>query len=84
MKSAKDDGSGVKTILSTTPDIPYHSIGVVGSYIFYANDNQLLMVTKSQGSTPTVLYNHLEGIYSLCVVNLSGMLITLMTIYNPE
>ncbi|CAC5377277.1 LRP2 [Mytilus coruscus] len=73
MKSAKDDGSDVKTILSTTPNTHYYAIGVVGSYIYYANNNQLLMVNKTPGSTPTVLYNDANSIHSIFVFIASGM-----------
>lgn len=77
LNSAKNDGSDFKTILSTNVRKVYNAIGVFGSYIFYANEkNQLLMVNKTQGSTPTVLYNDTNWIHSIVVLNLSGMLIT--------
>ncbi|CAG2237271.1 unnamed protein product [Mytilus edulis] len=77
MKSCKDDGSDVKTILSTHVRRPYYAIHVVGSYIYYANDNQLLMLSKTSGSTPTVLYNDTSYINSIFVFNQSGMLINI-------
>ncbi|CAG2245201.1 LRP1B [Mytilus edulis] len=77
MKSCKDDGSDVKTILSTHVRRPYYAIHVVGSYIYYANGNQLLMLSKTSGSTPTVLYNDTSYIYSIFVFNQSGMLINI-------
>ncbi|XP_052065110.1 low-density lipoprotein receptor-related protein 1B-like [Mytilus californianus] len=79
MKSCKDDGSDVKTILSTNISRSYLAISVVGSNIYYANDNQLVMVTKTPGSTPTILYNDTNRIDSIFMFNLSGMYIT---IYN--
>ncbi|VDI05448.1 Hypothetical predicted protein [Mytilus galloprovincialis] len=81
MKSCKDDGSDVKIILSTHVRRSYYAIRVVGSYIYYGNGNQLLMVNKSQGSKPTVLYNDTQSIGSLYVFNQSGIL---TTIYNHE
>ncbi|CAG2242148.1 LRP1B [Mytilus edulis] len=71
MKSCKDDGSDVKTILSTNVSRAYYAIHVVGSYIYYANANQLLMLSKTSGSTPTVLYNDSSYIYSIFVFNQS-------------
>ncbi|CAG2251781.1 LRP1B [Mytilus edulis] len=81
MKSCKDDGSDVKIILSTHVRRTYYAISVVGSYIYYGNGNQLLMVNKSQGSKPTVLHNDTQSIYSIYVFNQRGML---TTIYNHE
>lgn len=74
IKSVKDDGSDVKTILSTNNRGEYYAIGVFGSKIYYATFNQLLMVSKTPGSMPTVLYNT-SGIDSLFVFNSSGMLL---------
>ncbi|XP_052067595.1 low-density lipoprotein receptor-related protein 1B-like isoform X2 [Mytilus californianus] len=73
MKSCEDDGSDVKTILSTNISRSYLAISVVGSNIYYANDNQLLMVTKTPGSTPTILYNDTNRIDSIFVFDSSGM-----------
>lgn len=82
MKSARDDGSDVKTILSTHALRNYLAIGVVGSYIYYANENnQWLMMKQTTGSTPTVLYNATSAIHSVFVFNQSGMSII---IYNHE
>ncbi|CAG2190430.1 LRP1B [Mytilus edulis] len=75
MKSANDDNSDVKTIHSTNTRTSYYAIHVVGSYIYYANAKQLLMLSKISGSTPTVLYNDSSYIYSIFVFNQSGMLI---------
>lgn len=75
MKSANDNGSDVKTIHSTNVRTSYYAIHVVGSYIYYANANQLLMLSKTSGSTPTVLYNDSSYIHSIFVFNQSGMLI---------
>ncbi|CAC5385334.1 unnamed protein product [Mytilus coruscus] len=72
MKSAKDDGSDVKTILSTNVRRNYYAIGVFGSYIYYTISNQLLMVTKTPGFTSTVLYNGTSLITSIFVFNQSG------------
>ncbi|VDI41905.1 Hypothetical predicted protein, partial [Mytilus galloprovincialis] len=69
MKSCKDDGSDVKIILSTHVRTYYFAISVVGSYIYYGYDHQLLMVNKSQGSKPTVLYNDTSRIDSIFVFN---------------
>lgn len=69
MKSANDDGSDVKTILSTNVRRKYFAIEVMSSYIYYANDNQLLMVNKTQGSTPIILYNDVSAITSILVFN---------------
>ncbi|VDI82719.1 Hypothetical predicted protein, partial [Mytilus galloprovincialis] len=71
MKSAKNDGSDVKTIHSTNVRRDYNAIHVVGSNIYYANDNQLLMLSKTSGSTPTVLYNDTSSICSIFVFNQS-------------
>ncbi|VDI78750.1 Hypothetical predicted protein [Mytilus galloprovincialis] len=77
IKSCKDDGSDVQTILSTHIRISYFAIGVVGSYIYYGNGHQLLMVNKSQGSKPTVLHNDTSRIDSIFVFNSKGILITI-------
>ncbi|CAC5392975.1 unnamed protein product [Mytilus coruscus] len=69
--SAKDDGSNVKTILSTNDPRYYYAIRVIGRYIYYAHNNQLLMVTKTSGLTPTVLYYETSQIYSIFVFNQS-------------
>ncbi|XP_063399566.1 low-density lipoprotein receptor-related protein 8-like [Mytilus trossulus] len=75
MKSCRDDGSDAKTILQTNIRRNYFAISVVGSYIYYENyGNQLLMLNKSSGSTPTVLYNASSSIHSIFVFNQSGML----------
>lgn len=79
IKSARDNGSDVETILSTNFAGYNFAIGVFGSYIYYADHNQLVMVTKKAGSTPTVMYNDTNSIYCIFVFNPSGMKIT---IYN--
>lgn len=80
MKSAKDDGTDVKTIISANVQIKYYAIGIVDSNIYYANENnQLLMVNTIPGSTPTLLYNETSKINSVFVFDSLGMLIT---IYN--
>lgn len=73
LKSAKDDGSDVKKILSTKTSGTKLSIRVFGSYIFYADYTKLLMVAKTPGSMPTVLYNETSRITSMFVYNLIGM-----------
>ncbi|VDH97063.1 Hypothetical predicted protein [Mytilus galloprovincialis] len=78
--SSKDDGSDVKTIHSTNVAANYFAIGVVGSYIYYGNAyNQLLMVSKTPGSAPTVLYNDTRRIESIFVLNSPGMSITIFS-----
>ncbi|CAC5377278.1 unnamed protein product [Mytilus coruscus] len=73
MKSAKYDGSDVKIILSTNFAGNNIAIGVLGSYIYYADNKQLLIVTKTPGSKPTVLFNDTSRIDSIFVFNQSGM-----------
>lgn len=77
MKSSKDDGSDVKTIMSTTFKGNHYAIRVLDGYIYYSVGQQLLMVNKTSGSTPIVLYNDTDWIYSILVFNPSGMLITI-------
>ncbi|XP_071121806.1 low-density lipoprotein receptor-related protein 4-like [Mytilus edulis] len=78
IKSVNVDGSDVKTIISTNYRKCYYAIGVSGSYIYYAdNNNQLVMMNKSQGSTPTVLYNDTSTMASIYVFKSTGMYITL-------
>lgn len=77
--SAKDDGSDVNILFSTHASKSYHAVGVYDDYIYYGNDNQLLMVTKSSGTMPTVMYDDTNYIYSINVFNVQGMIIT---IYN--
>ncbi|CAG2237266.1 unnamed protein product [Mytilus edulis] len=80
MKSSNYDGSDVKIILSTRVKTKYYAIDVFGSYIYYADvNNQLLMVKKTQGSTPIVLYNDTSVIGSIFVFNSAGIY---LTIYN--
>ncbi|XP_063399569.1 low-density lipoprotein receptor-related protein 8-like isoform X1 [Mytilus trossulus] len=73
MKSATFNGSDAKTILSTNFAGYKWAIGVLGSNIFYADNRQLLMVAKTPGSTPTVLYTDTRTIESIFVFNQSGM-----------
>ncbi|XP_052065103.1 low-density lipoprotein receptor-related protein 8-like isoform X2 [Mytilus californianus] len=66
MKSAKDDGSDITIIHSTHSEKAYHAIGVIRTYMYYANYNQLLMVDKAPGSTSNVLYTdtgHIDSIF---------------------
>ncbi|CAG2199985.1 LRP5_6 [Mytilus edulis] len=67
MKSATLNGSDVKTILSTNSAGNKMAIGVLGSNIFYADNNQLFMVAKTPGSTPTFLYTDNSRIESIFV-----------------
>ncbi|CAC5389511.1 unnamed protein product [Mytilus coruscus] len=76
IQSDRDDGSDVETILWTNFTGYNFAIGVFGSYIYYADHNQLLMVTKTPGSTPTFMYNDTSSIYCIFVFNPSGMKIT--------
>ncbi|XP_063417090.1 low-density lipoprotein receptor-related protein 8-like [Mytilus trossulus] len=73
IKSATYDGSDVKTIISTNSAGNKMAIGVLGSNIFYSDNKQLLMVDKTPGSTPTVLYIDTNRIESIFVFNQSGM-----------
>lgn len=73
LKSVNADGSDVKTIFSTNSRRYYNAIAVFGRYIYYGHDNQLLMLNKSQGSMPTVLYNSVSRIESLFAFYESGM-----------
>ncbi|CAG2252071.1 unnamed protein product [Mytilus edulis] len=57
MKSCKDDGSDVKTILSTNVSRAYYAIHVVGSNIYYGNENQLLMVELEWWNIMQLSYN---------------------------
>ncbi|CAG2237274.1 unnamed protein product [Mytilus edulis] len=83
--SSKDDGSDVKTIHSTNVTAYYYAIGVVGSYIYYGNAyNQLLMVSKTPGSAQTVLYNDTSRIYSIFVLNSPGMSITIFSMFDDN
>lgn len=79
IKSSKDDGSDVSTILSTNLHSNYYyAIAVFGSFIYYANYyNQLVMIKKEPGSTPSVLYNHTNRIDSVFVLNSVGMFQTI-------
>lgn len=77
MKSVNDDGTNVTTFFSTNiVGTDCFAIRVSGSYIYYANYNQLSMIFKTQGSTPTVLYNDTSRIGSIFVFNSSGMYFT--------
>ncbi|CAC5377272.1 unnamed protein product [Mytilus coruscus] len=71
--SAKDDGSDIKTIISTNTGGNNFGLRVSGSYLYYAGNKQLLMVNKTPVSTPTVLYNDTSRIESIFVFNQSGM-----------
>ncbi|CAC5424407.1 unnamed protein product [Mytilus coruscus] len=82
MKSSKDDGSDVKTILSTSLKTNYYAISISGSDIYYSIAKQLFMINKTSGSTPTVLYNDTNWIYSILVFKSSGMLITITYTVN--
>lgn len=79
IKSVNVDGSDVNTIISTNSSIfTYYALSVSGSYIYYADDNyQLVMRTKAQESTPTVLYTDTNYIRSIYVFNSIGMYIRL-------
>ncbi|XP_071133255.1 low-density lipoprotein receptor-related protein 6-like [Mytilus edulis] len=73
IKSAKDDGSDVQTIISTNVRRIYYAIGVSDRNIYYTISNHLLIVTKTPGLKPTVLYNGTSLITSIFVFNQSGM-----------
>ncbi|XP_071121805.1 pro-epidermal growth factor-like [Mytilus edulis] len=78
IKSVNVDGSDVKTIMSTNYRTIYYALGVFGSYIYYADsNNQLVMRHTSQESTPSVLYTDTDTIGSIYVLNSTGMYITL-------
>lgn len=77
IKSAKDDGSDIKTIFSTLDQRIFRAIRVIGTNIYYAHNNQLLMISKTPGSTPTVLYFDSGDIHSMFVLNEAGMYLTL-------
>ncbi|XP_076116002.1 uncharacterized protein LOC143083611 [Mytilus galloprovincialis] len=72
IKSVNVDGSDVKTIISTNYRKSY-DVGVLGSYIYYAHNNQLVMKNKSQGSIPTILYTDTNAIDSIYVLKSTGM-----------
>lgn len=71
IKSADVDGYDVKTIISINS--PSIAIGVSDSYIYFANNTQLFMTKKSQDSTPTVLYNDNNTIYTIYAFTSTGM-----------
>lgn len=73
MKSVKDDGSDLKTVLSINARRSYDDIGVSSSYIYYPKNNQLLMVSKTPGSIPTVLYTDTREINSIYAFSSLGM-----------
>lgn len=73
MKSAKDDGTDVKTIHLRNISSYYTAISVFGSNIYYASSNHLLVVSKTPGSTPTILYNGFIEINSVFVFHPQGM-----------
>lgn len=68
IKSVNVDGSDVKTIASTNNQSLYDfAINVLGSKIYYAAVKKLVMMSKAQVSTTTVLYtdtNHIDSIYA--------------------
>ncbi|XP_052067599.1 vitellogenin receptor-like [Mytilus californianus] len=72
IKSTKDDGSDVKTILSTNNIGEHYAIAVFGSYIYYSYLTQLLMVSKTPLSMPTVLYTDTSWIDCIFVFNQSS------------
>ncbi|CAG2255322.1 APOER2 [Mytilus edulis] len=52
IKSVNEDGSDVKTIISThSVSTEYYAIGVLDNHIYYADKHQLVIRNKSQGST---------------------------------
>ncbi|CAC5383058.1 unnamed protein product [Mytilus coruscus] len=73
IKSVNVDGSDVKTIFSMHSFTINYAIGVLFGNIYYASRNQLVMMNKSQGSTPTVIYTDTSFIYSIYVFNSTGM-----------
>lgn len=73
MKSVNVDGSIAKTIISTNATKYYFALGVMGSAIYYANNNQLVMRNKSKGPTLTVLYTDTSRILSIYLFNSTGM-----------
>ncbi|CAC5383057.1 LRP4 [Mytilus coruscus] len=75
IKSADVVGYDVKTIISINSFSI--AIGVSDSCIYFANNTQLFMTTKSQDSTPTVLYNDNNTIYTIYAFTSTGMLIAI-------
>lgn len=72
IKSVNVDGSNIKTIISTNSSKRYFAIGISGSKIYYANNNQLVMRNKPHGSTPTVLYTDIVNINSIYALKSTG------------
>lgn len=77
LTSVKDDGSNVQKIISTNVSGNYYAISVFGSVIYYAGDNKLFVINKTQGSSPISLYSVSTRIGSIFVFNRSGILTTM-------
>lgn len=79
IKSVNVDGSDVSTVVSANSvSNEYYAIGVMGSYIYFGdNNNQLVMINKAQGSTPTVLHADTSSINSIYMFKSIGMYIIL-------
>lgn len=81
IKSSKDDSSNVTIIHSINVAGNYYAIGVVGSYIYYADYNQLLMISTTSGSTPIFLYSDTEEILDILVFKSPGMFMPFIIMY---
>lgn len=84
MTSTKNDGTDVKTKLSTNIARSYFAMGFFRRYTYYHTYNQLLIVNKATGYTPTVLYNDTSETTSLFVFNQSGICIIIDILLNNK
>lgn len=79
IKSVNVDGSDLSTVVSVNAGSnDYFALGVMGNYIYFGdNNNQLVMINKAQGSTPTVLHADNSRINSIYMFKSIGMYIIL-------
>lgn len=65
LKSAKYNGSDVKTLVSTNVNFNSREIDIGGDYVFYTSSNTILKIHKSSGQIPDVMHTDTRQIYGL-------------------
>ncbi|CAG2229955.1 LRP5_6 [Mytilus edulis] len=72
LKSVLNNGSDVKTVMSTYVKLYNREIDIGGDYIFYTSYKNILKVHKSSGQMPTVVHTEQVQIDGLLFYKLKG------------
>ncbi|CAC5390805.1 VLDLR [Mytilus coruscus] len=72
LQSAWDNGSDVKTIISTNVTIENWDIDMDEDFIFYTSYNQIIKINKFLGQIPTVVHTDTQRIYGVLLYKQDG------------